>query len=455
MFMKKKFRLQPPPRLITILTILLLLSAPIRVFAQDGDGASRAFGVVIYAEGQEVTIFRGDRLLTMDVVFDEVVGMDILEGDLIQTDDQTFLEIQLFPSRSIVNVAENTTFEVESIAESGGSFSLTYGRLRARVQRVTGTTPFQIRGSEAVAGVRGTDFGYDFVATRDTVGAPVTQVYVFDGEVIVADPGANLAEVLVDDVEDSAVEEPGDEDPADEDPADEDPAPAEEGTDTLGRVVARPAKAIILRAAEMATVARLPVVAGDTDLAGVPESFEVVFETDSLSEDIDSYWETNTFTEAPLELDEAIEAFPELSERLAALRIGPPVEPPPDVPPVDETPPGDETPPEEAGEPDDQEPPAEEAAPQEAGLIREAPPGEQPPAELVVTPQQRAASAGGVLTGIGSVVEVAGLVLSFAGPAIFPGADQTMLRTTSSALVVTGGAFLLGGIISFLLSLGN
>ncbi len=412
-------------------------------YAQNSTGGE-PFGVIIYAEGTEVGIFRGDQLSTYDVVFDSVVGMEVMEGDLIQTDDGTFLEIQLFPSRNVVNVAENTTFQVERIGTTGGSFTLNYGRLRARVQRVTGTTPFEIRGSEAVAGVRGTDFGYDFVATRDDVGVPLTQVYVFEGSVLVAESDADLNEVEVE-------EAPPETSP----PETSDEANAEATTDpseaqTPGSTVEGPAagRAIVLRASEMATVARVPT-SGDpgTEPESTPAGgLIIVFQTDPIREEIGRYWEANTFGEEPLEIEEAIEAFPSLSERFAALTTTAPTEPPEDVPPVEEVPPSQEADPEEQQEPGDGE--------EDVPVLREIPVETevvQDP-EPQLTPQERAVAAGAILGGVGSVVEIGGLLLTVFGEAVFPDAPDTVLQTTSTAMVVSGGAFLLGGLISFLLS---
>ncbi|MFW6250557.1 MAG: FecR domain-containing protein, partial [Alkalispirochaetaceae bacterium] len=146
-------------RLFLLLLLITFLLAS--VSAQERE----AYAFVIYAEGYDMTIFRNEELLTYDVLRDNVIGMPLLPGDLIQTDPETFVELQVMPSRTVIKVAENTTFRIEEIGGAGGgSFDLAYGRLRAKVDRIAGNEEFQIRGRSAVAGVRGTDFGYDFVA---------------------------------------------------------------------------------------------------------------------------------------------------------------------------------------------------------------------------------------------------------------------------------------------------
>ena len=55
-------------------------------------------------------------------------------------------------------------------------------RVRARVSRLTGNQTFRIRGTTSVAGVRGTDFGFDQVL-EPSGAALLNRVYCFEGEV--------------------------------------------------------------------------------------------------------------------------------------------------------------------------------------------------------------------------------------------------------------------------------
>lgn len=184
--MNRKYRVPRHcvPRAIraVVRTVAVLLAlAPATVAAQQ---PSTPFAFLIYAEGYDLSIFRNGELQTYDVLVDDVVGMPLLAGDLVQTDARTFVEIQLMSTRTVLRVAENTTFEIERIGSGGGgSIQMTYGRVRARVERISRDDSFQIRGFSAVAGVRGTDFGYDMVVERDVVAELQTRVYVFEGEV--------------------------------------------------------------------------------------------------------------------------------------------------------------------------------------------------------------------------------------------------------------------------------
>ncbi len=139
------------------------------VFSAGAQQRNEAYAFIIYAEGYNMSVFRNDELSTYDVLVDDVLGMPLLPGDIVQTDNDTFLEMQVMPSRTVVKIAENTTFEIERIGGAGGgSFKMSYGRLRARVERVARNDRFEIRGFSAVAGVRGTDFGYDMVVERSS-----------------------------------------------------------------------------------------------------------------------------------------------------------------------------------------------------------------------------------------------------------------------------------------------
>jgi urease accessory protein UreE len=96
--------------------LIILLIAGGLLSAQEEDSI---FGVILYAEGVELSIFRQGELIRYDLFQDDVLGLPLLQGDMVQTEDNSFVEIQLLPSESVVKVAENTTFEITSIGEAG------------------------------------------------------------------------------------------------------------------------------------------------------------------------------------------------------------------------------------------------------------------------------------------------------------------------------------------------
>ncbi len=90
-------------------------------------------------------------------------GMQLSEGDRIRTTAST-AELRLSPHGSIIKLARNTEFRIESL--SGGksldtnAFSLASGKFRTVVARKPGTA-YEVRTPSAVCGVRGTDFGME------------------------------------------------------------------------------------------------------------------------------------------------------------------------------------------------------------------------------------------------------------------------------------------------------
>ena len=147
---------------------LILVVACVGVFAQQDVDAADAFGLVVYAEGLSVDIIRDGRRVTYQVSRDEVVGLPILTGDVVQTEQDTYLEIQLLPSQMVLKVAENTMFAVAGLEEGSAGIALTFGRLRARSQKLAEDGSFTVRAAGAIARGAGADFGFDFVADTGT-----------------------------------------------------------------------------------------------------------------------------------------------------------------------------------------------------------------------------------------------------------------------------------------------
>ncbi|MEX2442318.1 MAG: FecR family protein [Alkalispirochaeta sp.] len=262
---------------------------------------SDPYAFVIYAEGYNMSIYRNDELLTYDVLVDNVIGMPLLPGDLVQTDPDTFVEIQVMPSRTVVKVAENTTFEIESLGGSGGgTFDMSYGRVRARVERLTNNETFRVRGSSAVAGVRGTDFGYDMVVEREAAEQLRTRVYVFDGEVAVSS-------------------------------RDDSPEGASEAREDSeeGAVQRQQPEEILIGANEMVNV----VSAVPEELSGErdedteeplspPQAVRpqtVSFQREPIQEDIQQFWRDQDFREEAIDPAEVENVFPGINARVQRL----------------------------------------------------------------------------------------------------------------------------------------
>lgn len=149
-------------------------------------------GELVFAEGRDFVLVRGGQRRIFPVDDPEVLGMALIEGDLIQTAPRTFLEVQLLPRGTVLKIAENSSFQFKGFGKAGESVSLglIYGRVRAKVAKMAAEDSFTIRSGNTVAGVRGTDFGFDSLvsqgagAERGLVGASVLRVYCFSGEVV-------------------------------------------------------------------------------------------------------------------------------------------------------------------------------------------------------------------------------------------------------------------------------
>ncbi|MFW5685889.1 MAG: FecR domain-containing protein [Spirochaetota bacterium] len=154
--------------------------------------ADTSIGIIVYAEGSDIEILRNGSQRRLDVGLGEAFGEPLYAGDQLSTGEGTHAEIQLLTSSNVVKMAENTTFRIDEL-ETGADTTLTvtYGRVRAKVGALLGNARFRFRGYTAVAGVRGTDFGYDQVLDPAT-GELVNRVYCFGGEVLVesaSEPG--------------------------------------------------------------------------------------------------------------------------------------------------------------------------------------------------------------------------------------------------------------------------
>lgn len=164
------------------LWLLLLLIPAGLLFSESGTA------VIVYAEGDGFTLVRDSDSSFFEVAYDDVLGMLLYPGDTILTEEDTFLEIQVTSNASLIKIAENTTFAFEHIGNyGGGTLNVAYGRIRAKVNKLTNDDEFSVMGSGTTAGVRGTDFGYDLTYGQDISETEsnevITSVYCFEGSV--------------------------------------------------------------------------------------------------------------------------------------------------------------------------------------------------------------------------------------------------------------------------------
>jgi len=167
------------------------LTALAPLFSQETSGA-----VIIFASGNGFEHIREGETREYDLAVDVAEGLELEAGDYLNSYEGTFLEIQLLPSNNMVKVAENTSFRLAEVdKDGGGKFELSYGRVRARLEKITGLGRFRIDGPSMVAGVRGTDFGYDIIyQAQEGTERTVASVYCFEGDVEVQQMEAETVE---------------------------------------------------------------------------------------------------------------------------------------------------------------------------------------------------------------------------------------------------------------------
>ncbi|MEM5946971.1 hypothetical protein WKV44_00270 [Spirochaetia bacterium 38H-sp] len=149
--------------------------------------SDNAFGVILYAEGKEFSIYREGNFRTFNISRDVVVGIPVYPGDLVQTSSGTMVEIQVIPGDTMIKVADNTTCEFTDFFPGGGlSAKIAYGRLRVKAENISSSSEIQITGRTFVLISSGGDIGYDFVAAKTGDRITTSRAYVISGSAMVS-----------------------------------------------------------------------------------------------------------------------------------------------------------------------------------------------------------------------------------------------------------------------------
>jgi hypothetical protein len=114
-------------------------------------------------------------------------GMPLEQGDRIVTSADSTAEISL-DGESLMSLTANSDFTLEDTRKNASIFSLTFGSLMAKIQKL-GSQSLKVRSPTSVAAVRGTEFGVDVEGEQSHVG-------VFDEGRVEVQGGEGRAEVL-------------------------------------------------------------------------------------------------------------------------------------------------------------------------------------------------------------------------------------------------------------------
>jgi hypothetical protein len=172
-------------RIRTIYTvgILIVLMAG-TAWGQAGEKTEPAlYAEIVYVQGDDIVVLSGGRQKALS----SPLGERLYRGDQIQTGGKTTAELVLMPRKSRLRLAENTVVTISELTTDGATgIELVYGRLRSKVASIVDRKEsFNVKASNVVAAVRGTDFGCDMVLDPSGRDAP-TKVYCFDGSVAVS-----------------------------------------------------------------------------------------------------------------------------------------------------------------------------------------------------------------------------------------------------------------------------
>ena len=158
---------------LTILLVLIFLA--VSVFPQDA--VKPAALLEYYGDGFEIEVYDIDGNLVDEVFY----GMELMPGDRIKT-LSTNAEIRLDPNGSIIKMADNTEFVIESLQkdeQSANEFTLFGGKIRTVAAKIGifQRNNYSIQTPSAVAGVRGTDFGLEVIPSMSDA------AFVFEGAI--------------------------------------------------------------------------------------------------------------------------------------------------------------------------------------------------------------------------------------------------------------------------------
>ena len=113
-------------------------------------------------------------------------GIKFERTGIVHTGPDTFLEIQLIPSETVIKMSENTSLVYNGIDATGGfeELGLLYGRIRVVTGGKMGASPVVIRSGGLSTRLESGDLGVDYVlepGDRNAIPRPLFYIHAFRG----------------------------------------------------------------------------------------------------------------------------------------------------------------------------------------------------------------------------------------------------------------------------------
>lgn len=167
-----------------LLSILLIFVCLLSVKAQT------AWGKIVFAEGSSFSLIRAGKVQKVDLKTMNVYDLNLQSGDIIQTMPGCFIELYIYSAKASIQISENTSFRCDSsgLDNEQTTGELYYGRVRAKVAKLSSSGSFRLNSPSLVAGVRGTDFGVEVISVKKSSSEQTvsSQVFCFEGAVEVS-----------------------------------------------------------------------------------------------------------------------------------------------------------------------------------------------------------------------------------------------------------------------------
>jgi hypothetical protein len=166
-----------------LLTISFLFFAPHAASAGDGDPR------IYHAEGADFVLTKNGIREIIAVGDYPAAPLVLGPGDMVQTGEGCFLELQLLPSGTALKIPENTSLVYNGFDEAGqfSDISLVYGRLRLVTRNSGYSNGIFIRAGRTSVKIESGDIGADYTVNPSAGGKtrPVLTLCAFRGNAFV------------------------------------------------------------------------------------------------------------------------------------------------------------------------------------------------------------------------------------------------------------------------------